>query len=237
MLIANKWFIISGIIVVVLIVLAVRLVQVGQSVGKLRSYWSEQNRNVPAGDHIKILALGDSVVQGVGASSFDKTLAGRIQDYVRDQTGKDVHTINLSVTGATVGDVVRNQLPTADLQAADMIILVASANDAFQKTPVDQYERDLAKLLAALPPGKTLMADMPWVRHRSDYLPSLHRLAKEYGFSLVSHDIDEPKSRLPFVYVAGDFLHPSDRGYKDIWFHSYKLHLDGTLERLKTGAT
>lgn len=214
----------------------IRYMQVGWSKRRCRAYWRQRNTETPGEKDFRLVVLGDSVAQGVGSSVPSKSLAGLIRLHIKQRLKRKVFVNNFSVSGATVNGVVSRQVPKADLKKADLIILVASANDAFKNIPPETYEQGLEHLLKELPANKTLIADFPWVRHRSRYVPILHALTAKYGFTLVSFDIATPKSRLPLLYVAGDFLHPSDRGYKDIWFHSFKPHIDTYLDRLKTGA-
>jgi acyl-CoA thioesterase-1 len=219
-------------VAIVMVVLAYRAYKVYASVGKFSEFWKLQAERSPRKGAIKVLALGDSVMQGVGASTIKNTFASLVEGHVQKISGRDVFLKNVSVTGATVRRVVEDQLPQVNPNDFDMILLIASANDAFKDVPEDTFRQDLAMLLSLLPSEKVLMADVPWVKRRSRYVPILHDVAKRYGFTVISHDIDTAKSRLPFVYVAGDFLHPSDRGYRDIWFSNFRPEIDKMIERL-----
>lgn len=214
-----------------------RAARVYLTVARYKEEWPRLNEATAGSKGVRLLALGDSVVQGVGASSIERTFVMLVASYIKDRTGKDVAIKNISVTGATVGDVVSHQLPQINADDFDVILLVASANDAIKNVPLNKYEESIERLFQSLPSDKVLISDVPWVRGRARYVPILHKAAKKYGFDIISHDIANQKSRWPFVYVAGDFLHPNDRGYKEIWFGNFKPRLDAGLERLNTEAT
>lgn len=75
---------------------------------------------------------------------------------------------NSSQGGATAGDVVRNQLPTVDPRRADLVI-VETSNDMEQRKPVAEYRQNLTRLLDALPPGRTVVSDLPLEDGRAPY--------------------------------------------------------------------
>jgi lysophospholipase L1-like esterase len=97
------------------------------------TYWRHRlNQPLRAGD-LRLVAMGDSSVQGIGADTPMQEYMGRIADYVAAKTGRPVHISNVS-TGGTTADIVRDQLPLVDLTAAYLVIVVDS-NDIQQRMP------------------------------------------------------------------------------------------------------
>jgi GDSL-like Lipase/Acylhydrolase family len=125
-------------------------------------------------------ALGDSIMQAIGAAHPEDGIAGRIASYLATKTGHPVHVTNVSVGGATIREIIDQQLPQVDLNQADLII-VATATDLERRVPLDSYEADLRALLRALPPGKTILSDLPLEPGREPYQAKLEQLADERG--------------------------------------------------------
>ncbi|MBI2144938.1 SGNH/GDSL hydrolase family protein [Candidatus Woesearchaeota archaeon] len=89
---------------------------------------------------LKILIAGDSLAAGVGASSFGKSLAGRIATTLAKH-----HTViltNVAVSGSRMKD-----LTAAPRQKQDIAIIVASSNDLYHFTSTRQFESDVTKAL------------------------------------------------------------------------------------------
>src|SRR5215471_6476537 len=95
-------------------------------------FWQEKASEPVAEGALRLVALGDSATQAIGADSPMEGFVGRIASYVQARTGRPVHITNVSVGGATYSDVVREQLPQVDLKTADLVI-VESSNDVEQR--------------------------------------------------------------------------------------------------------
>ena len=170
------------------------------------------------------VALGDSAAQGVGATAVSRGYVPRVAEKLQSATGREVLVTNLSVSGATSDDVVRDQLPQlAALEfAPDLVTLDIGGNDViYPGHNAATFERSLEVILAALPEG-SFVADVPWfmvpglgkasqrmsvlasalVERHGHHLVPLHRTSRETGV-LGYHR-----------HTAGDFFHPNDRGYE-----------------------
>jgi lysophospholipase L1-like esterase len=102
--------------------------------------WSERNLEALASADPLWVVLGDSMSQGIGASSFDRGWVPQAQRALGDR-GVVYRVVNLSFSGARVGDVLDRQLPAlAGLSAApDLITVLIGSNDiisqAFREIP------------------------------------------------------------------------------------------------------
>lgn len=194
-------------------------------------YWQAQLRSQIAPNAIRLVAFGDSVSQGVGASSPQYSLVGRMARYIKDQTGRPVRVENYSCSGATANHVIDEQIPKADLQAADIILLEIGANDTFKRTP-EQYRADIQKIVVALPLRKTIIADLPYIKIRKPYQNELEAVLrdKEVARATVSDVFNG--IRAAWRTTAGDFFHPNNRGYQ-VWFDAFRPGIDEVLGRLK----
>ncbi len=75
-----------------------------------------------------IVAFGDSLIQGVGASSVDKNLVSILSRRI----GKPI--INLGVSGNTTADGL-NRLDQLDKYKPKVVILLLGGNDYLRKVP------------------------------------------------------------------------------------------------------
>lgn len=203
------------------------------SIPSLREGWQE--RASQPGE-LTYIALGDSAAQGLGASSTDTSYVGRVASQLAAATGKKVRTINLSKSGATVGDVLGQQIPQLEKLSADrspdLVTLDIGSNDVVHRTQgSDQFSNDYEAVLQALPPGKAVIADVPYfggriradarVRQANDVI---NRLAPQYDIPVARlYDTLRPRQS-PWIYAA-DLFHPNDRGYR-LWHQAFSPHVD-----------
>ncbi len=130
-------------------------------------YWQDTMNEPVAPDAVRLVALGDSSVEAIGADRPMDGYVGRIAEYIQARTGRPVHIANVS-NGGTTQDIVRRQLPQVDLSTADLVV-VADANDMESRVPLAQYRADLTALMDALPAGRTVYSDLPLLPGRGPY--------------------------------------------------------------------
>ncbi len=214
---------------IVIVVLAVRVRLVYTQRPRYAAHWREGNNCAHDPAAIHLVTLGDSIMQGIGASSPAKGLAGLAVEHIAARAGRTVRLTNLSRTGAKVADVLTHQLPLAPLEQADIVLVCASANDAVKRVPVPEYRAQLDALLGQLPADKTVIADVALVKAHASYQPTMRELADAHGIAraAVAHAFADIGS--PLKIVAGDFFHPNDRGYR-VWFSAFVPQLDALME-------
>ncbi|MGH3545545.1 MAG: SGNH/GDSL hydrolase family protein [Mycobacteriales bacterium] len=214
----------------VIAVLAVRVRQVYRQRPRYATYWRDGNGQAPDPAAIHLVTLGDSIMQGIGASRPARGLAGLAAAHIAQRTERPVRLTNLSRTGAKVADVLADQLPLAPLEQADIVLVCVSANDATKRVPLADYREQLDRLLGRLPADKTIIADVALVKAHPIYQPTMRELADSHGITraAVGHAFANVGS--PLTIVAGDFFHPNDRGYR-IWFSAFAPPLEQLLRR------
>lgn len=198
----------------------------------LNARWWREQRALPG--ELLYVALGDSAAQGVGASAPGRSYVGLLARHLRERTGRSVRVVNLSVSGARLGDVIAHQLPAfADLDAApDLTTVAIGANDIAHFDEV-RFENELRMIYAALP-GTALVGDLPAFyvgrAQRNVRIANsiVHRLAAEQGFDVApiyAKTRRQGAARYALNQVAADFFHPNDRGYR-VWASAFLPLLD-----------
>jgi lysophospholipase L1-like esterase len=186
------------------------------SVEPYREAWERSNAADRDRDGPLWLALGDSTAQGIGAPAFDRGYVGQLRAQLDGRDGRRWRVVNASVTGARLRDVVAQLRWLDDLPAApDLVTCAAGSNDLAWRLGLRRIERDLERLLAALP-GGAVVATMPrgLGERRSTALNAvIEREAPARG--LVVADVWFHTGAWRRDKLAADAFHPSERGYRD----------------------
>lgn len=134
--------------------LVVEALRVRLSVQPRRRYWQTR---LGEGE-VVVVALGDSLTQGIGASRPDSSWLGRFVAHL-ERGGRRCRVDNRAAYGARVADVLRRQLPVpAD---AELVTLCIGANDERgAHPPPEQFRQRLRQVCAALPAG-AIVGDVP----------------------------------------------------------------------------
>jgi lysophospholipase L1-like esterase len=182
------------------------------------AYWRRRRRS--PGD-VLLVALGDSLAQGMGAVHPERSWAGRLADAIEARDGVRVRVVNLGVTGATVADVLAEQLPQVPDGWAGpdaVVALAVGTNDAAQDTGEDAFRRDLDAVGAALPAG-SLVADVPdlqrgVVRRRGARLAEIAREVVAARPDLRPVALEAATHHIRLWEAGPDLAHPNGRGYR-----------------------
>lgn len=213
------------------LVCAARLLAVVRHGPRHTRYWRALAAQPAPPNALRLVALGDSTVQAIGAARPLDGLVGRAQAYLACTTGRPVHVVNVASGGATVADVVRDQLPRVDLDTADVVLVSVSSSDISRRTPLPHFAAALWQLVHALPPARTVISDAPLQPRRSDYQDVLARLADQRGIARADFaGVFRGEGRRLDVF-AGDFHHLNGRGY-GYWFGAFRPGLDTIVDRL-----
>lgn len=177
------------------------------------------------------IVLGDSTAAGVGASDLEHTYPYLISKAIAAQ-GKAVQVTNLAVTGATIEEVINNQLPQIKTLHPNLITISVGANNATHLTSSSEYAASLKRLLLTLQESGTpvLMANTPDMG-TTPALPAPYRLLAASRAKIQNRLLSElpiPKTiQIVDLYSAGkldyhtnptlfapDLFHPSNSGYQ-----------------------
>lgn len=183
---------------------------------------------------LRLAALGDSSIAGIGADRVTDCLAVQIGQRVADAAGRPVQVHGHGVSGARTADVATTQLAALDPRdPPDVVVVVVGANDIVHATPPWRYRRDVTRLYASLRAhlGAPVVAcSLPEIRAISLVGHPLRDVAAVYGRALgvvqrraiaripgvtlvdARRDAGPAFLRLPAA-MAADGFHPSTVGY------------------------
>ena len=173
--------------------------------------WAMLNEQALTDEGPLWVVLGDSMSQGIGASTFEGgwvPQAGRLLD----AAGRPYRVLNLSRSGATLEDVVDRQL--LQLQELgpvppSLVTVLAGANDMMRRAARRELPDRFRRLVGGLPP-RTLVAYLP------QPVPTAHRVnevidaARDRGITPL--DV-RAAARHWRGSRAPDLFHPNERGY------------------------
>jgi lysophospholipase L1-like esterase len=172
--------------------------------------WQERNlKGLASADPLWVV-LGDSLSQGVGASSIEHSWVLETQRALAGH-GFRYRIVNLSFSGARVSDVLSRQIPAlAGLSAApELITVLIGSNDIIRRDLRARLPEHYRAMLAALPKG-ALVATVPRTRGVQVEVNRIVHEAEAAGAVVA----------VPLHFAAGarapDHFHPDDTGYAAI---------------------
>jgi lysophospholipase L1-like esterase len=212
-----------------LLVIGINVALAARKAASFPKYWREKaNQPVPP-NAIRLVALGDSIMQAIGAAHPEDGIAGRIASYLSAKTGRPVHVTNVAVGGATVRDIIDKQLPQVDLSQVGLnqadLIAVATASDLERRVPLEVYAANLRSLLWSLPAEKTVFSDFPVEPGRGAYQAIFQQTADERGIlraDFASVFTGEGRRLDIFSWL---FPHLNSKGYY-YWFRAFQPEVD-----------
>ena len=105
---------------------------------------------VGVGEEVRLLAIGDSIVAGVGASTLSAALVGQTAAALARSRNCRVSWRAIGVSGYNSSRLLARVVPQLPDVAFDYIIVSVGVNDVTGLTSVRRWRRNLALLLARL---------------------------------------------------------------------------------------
>ena len=183
---------------------------------RYREWWDAQNEDALAADGPLWIAFGDSIAQGIGASAPDHGYVGQLLARLRAADGRPWRVLNVSFSGARLGNVRREQMRAARsyLHTAEIVTCGIGVNDlihqGFRHAPgrIRAVTRELPShtVISTVPHGFSLWRTIA-------YNTIVRREARGAGLRVadVWHHTRRPyKGKL-----CADHFHPSDAGHAD----------------------
>jgi acyl-CoA thioesterase-1 len=155
----------------------------------------------------KIVAYGDSLIQGVGATEghdFISVLENRIGTHIINK-GKSGDTTAAGL--ARIDDVLAEK--------PDMVIVLFGGNDALQKVPIEQTFNNLDTIINTLQTAhaQVVLLGIKGGLLGDPYESKFKALAKKYNVTYIPNILDGILGKQNLMF---DTVHPNDSGYAKI---------------------
>lgn len=178
--------------------------------------WRAHNLYALAQPGRRWIVLGDSMSQGIGASTFDAGWVNQLAD--RTPGASRLRIINLSATGARTRDLLDQQLPAyAALEptATDLVTVLVGSNDLFAGGVIrDALPEAFREMTERLPTG-AIVAALPQPRGAArEANRHVDRAARSGRVQVVDLRASGPTSWRG--KLAADRFHPNDSGHATI---------------------
>lgn len=179
---------------------------------------------------VKLLAIGESTVAGLGARTHAQALTGRFAEKLSERLGVSVHWTVIGRNGVTAKRTIEELVPLIPDETYDYILLGLGGNDVLKLSSPRKWRRDMKRLLGILReknPGTTIfITNCPMIKY-SPVLPHpikflLWELSKLHDANI--RDFTAGMERV-FYYrqptelnadgFFADGIHPSEQGYAD----------------------
>jgi lysophospholipase L1-like esterase len=177
-------------------------------------------------------ALGDSTVEGEGATSRETNYVSRLHARLRAIYPAAI-VVNLGIGGATSTDVARDQLKRAIAAVPHLVTLSVGPNDITTRVPVATFEARVDEILKSLERETravvvvNLLPDLtvtprfrsseirePIARQVTLFNDALRRQARAHGAEVIDlYTVSHREVPASPGLLSGDGYHPSDAGY------------------------
>ncbi|MEM9134519.1 MAG: SGNH/GDSL hydrolase family protein [Actinomycetota bacterium] len=190
--------------------------RVTAQIGPYTAWWDEQNQQAVEAEGPLLMALGDSTVIGIGASSPELGFVGRLRRRLEVHDGRPWRMINIGLSGARIQDGLDRQLPILDdlLEngvTPEALVCCIGANDVVWDKGDGPLRRRLLGLCAGLPTS-SVIATTPGRSARARLANrTIRQGAAEHD--LVALDPWNEPGPPPLGRMASDRFHPNDVGY------------------------
>lgn len=164
-----------------------------------------------------ILAFGDSLVQGVGASNQDNNFVSFLSARVA------LPIINLGVSGDTTADGIA-RLSELDKYNPKIILLLLGGNDHLRKVPIGETFINLGKIIENIQArgAVVILLGVKGNLFGDKFEPEFEKLRDKYHTAYVSNVLDGLFGNTKYM---SDTIHPNDIGYKMIADRIYPVLL------------
>jgi lysophospholipase L1-like esterase len=216
--------------------------QVRSRVPKLPHAPQPWGGQAPGPEPIRVLGFGDSTIAGVGVTDAGHGLVAQFSLALGDELQRGVTWRAVGQSGATTKDLLRDFLPGATAEPADVVLISVGANDAKDLKPlgatINRFERLMTVLQEAHPDSVLLFSSLP-AFHLFPTLPqplrgimyahaqAIERSVRPLIESSPRAFMSPPPPRYSEGFFAVDGFHPSVQGYRD-WA---RFTLSDALER------
>lgn len=217
---------------VAVLAVEVEVARRGENLDDVELSWAD------AGDTSAVW-IGDSTAYGVGVTDGDDAVASRVA------RARAERVRNLAVSGATLAEVVAEQLPEVAAADPDRVYVSVGANDVTHLTRTASFRNDYLTLLDGLPAtAEVVVLGVPDMGAPPRLAQPLRAIAGWRGRALdeVVRDVvrDRTDDRFTYVDIQGRtgpaFRDDPDRYFADDGYHpgtaGYRLWTDAVIDTI-----
>ncbi len=209
----------------------------------LPQYFIRRVKQLGSKKTLVYVALGDSTVEGIGASSTDYSYPALISRHLSSQYS--VQYYNLGVRGSKSKDILKSQLQRAIELQPDLVTISLGGNDIFKNVRTKEFERNLRTILYRLQHETNAFVVMNNIPNFKP-VTAFPKLIKAYcqlrrrrlNWVIQSVSIQTQTVMVDMYHfnkafeknraelLSFDGLHPSDRGY-ELWAEAVLPYIEG----------
>ena len=190
---------------------------------------------------VKLLALGDSIIAGVGADNLSKALVGQIAYFLAKKLNRPVDWLACGKNGADTYKITHSLAPQLVDEEANYIVLSTGVNDITGLSRLNSWKNNLNSLLLTLVkshPGAIIavtgippLGEFPLLPQP---LRALFGLRGE-SFCQVAQDLIDQHPSVIYIPLkfetdplmfSEDGFHPSEKGYEKIGEHMAQIMIE-----------
>ncbi|MDQ3014514.1 MAG: GDSL-type esterase/lipase family protein [bacterium] len=166
---------------------------------------AKQITNYP-GAGIKIVAFGDSLIQGVGASGKDTTVVSVLSRKISREI------VNEGIGGNTTRDGLERIDAMLKKYDPKLVILLFGGNDALRKIPHEETFKNLGMMIEKIhnSGSMVLLLGIQGGFLRDPYKEDFEKLARTYNVAYVPSVLKGILGKKEYMF---DTIHPNDAGY------------------------
>lgn len=188
------------------------------------------------------VALGDSSVEGIGATSPDKSYPAILHNHLQKKHKKTEYH-NLGRSGVRIKNVISEQLPRLIDLNPDLVTISIGVNDIRGRVNVKHFKKDLkylvetimietnAKIVINNLPDFSLLPQLPlYLRIVAKVIikkfnKAIETVSNEFKLVLVDiYEDSKTHAKKWRDYISEDGFHPSDAGYA-LWANLILRHI------------
>lgn len=207
---------------------AVQGLRLRRTAPRLAAAAGDTTGRVGSGRMLRLLAIGDSIIAGVGAATLDRALVGCTARALADAMDAAVEWEAHGRSGANSAALLADLFPAVDSRPADAIVVSVGVNDVTALSTLRAWRTNLLALVAALrahsPDAVIVVAGLPPLRSFPLIPEPLRRLIGLRGETLdaVSREVLRDCPGVFHVTVqfdlregsfCADGFHPSESSY------------------------
>jgi lysophospholipase L1-like esterase len=207
---------------------AVQALRLRRSAPRLQAAAGDTRGRAGTGKALRLLAIGDSIIAGVGAATLDRALVGRTAESLAILRGRTVEWEAHGISGANARQILADLVPVLGPLPADAMIVSVGVNDVTSPSTIRAWKRHLLALVTALrahsPNAVIVVAGIPPLRVFPLIPEPLRSLIGFRGETLdrVMRDLLQEHAGVlhtPVVFdirsgsFCADGFHPSEQSY------------------------